>query len=77
MTTKDEILFVGSLSCDLMSFFSLPAIRHRKTAQSPETEISAQNQQKGRKNKILQEREEMMKGEIKLVKDTNVCRDSC
>lgn len=55
MTTKDWILFVGSLSYDLMNFFSLPAIQHRKTAQRPEIETSAQNQQKGRKSKILQE----------------------
>lgn len=67
MTTKGGILFVGSLSCDLMSFFSLPAIQHRKTAQNPEIETSTQNQQKGRKSKILQELEEM-KGEMKLVK---------
>lgn len=66
MNTKDGILFVGSLSCNLMSFVSLPAIQHRKTAQSPEIETSAQNQQKGRKRKILQEWEEI-KGEIKLV----------
>lgn len=55
MTTKDGILFVGSHSCDLTSFFSLPAIQHRKTAQSPEIETTAQIQQKGRKSKILQE----------------------
>lgn len=67
MTTKDGILFEGSHSCDLMSFFSLPEIHDRKTTQSPKIETSAQNQQKGRKSKILQEWKEM-EVEIKLVK---------
>lgn len=54
MTTKDGILFVGSHSCDLTSLFSLFAIQH-KIAQSLEIETTTQNQQKGRKSKILQE----------------------